>query len=264
MLTYLPSRDDVIACRLSGRMSAEEMENISNKVIEAVERYEKTHIYAEIDGMTGFDVKAWVDQVQRAWPLLGKLRRFGRIAVVTDQPWLRWGTRIESALLPGISYEVFDLAERERALAWVEGKIEQPHDSRLAILPAKQSNVIAFELTGRVSAEAMEDAVGEITARLDSIDGPVRILGIFRRFRMPEAKGVLDTDYFRMKLSAFRRVERYAVVGGPSWFRAWVDLLKPLLRFEVRHFEAHDEAGAWDWVGAHPAQVAREEASGTA
>jgi hypothetical protein len=57
-------------------------------------------------------------------PLFGKLSRFGRVAVVAHQAWVRWGTRLESALLPFISYRTFEPEERDAALAWVETGVE--------------------------------------------------------------------------------------------------------------------------------------------
>lgn len=59
--------------------------------------------------------------MQRAMPLFGKLDRFGRVAVVADQAWIRAGTRLESALLPSIRYRVTMPDERDEALAWVIG-----------------------------------------------------------------------------------------------------------------------------------------------
>jgi hypothetical protein len=264
MLTYLPSREDVIACRISGRMSAEEIEDISDKVLEAVERNETTHVYVETVSMTGFDAKAWAEQIQRGWPVFSKLRRFGRVAVVSDQRWIRWWSRIESALLPGISYEIFDLSERERALAWVEGRIADPHESSFSILPTSGSRVIAFDMAGRASAETMEAVVREMTQRLEAVEGPVRMLGRFQRFRMPEAAGMFDVDFFKMKLTAFRKVERYATVGLPRWFRSTISLVSPLLRSEIRHFDEAEEAEAWAWVGTELAGTARAVAAETA
>lgn len=264
MLKYLPSNDDVIACRISGRLSADELRDLTQKLVGAIDRNPKTHMFCEIAGLTGVDMKGWAEQLPSGLSLFAKLERFGRVAVVSDQQWIRWATRIESALLPNISYEIFDLSERDRALAWVEGRIETPHGSDLRLIPAEGDNVIAFELTGRVSAETMEKAVKEISARIDAIDGPVRVLGRFRNFRMPEPEAVLDSDYLRMKLSALRKVERYAVVGGPGWFDNYIGLLGPLLRFDIRHFEAADEAAAWKWLEAEPADEAKREAFETA
>ena len=50
-----------------------------------------------------------------------KVRGKGRVAVVADQTWIRASTRLESALLPNISYRVYMPEERAEALAWVTG-----------------------------------------------------------------------------------------------------------------------------------------------
>jgi hypothetical protein len=56
-------------------------------------------------------------------PLFGKLERFGRVAIVADQAWVRLGAQIESALLPDISYRTFTPDRSAEALAWVRGSI---------------------------------------------------------------------------------------------------------------------------------------------
>lgn len=48
--------------------------------------------------------------------------RLDRIAVISDEAWLRAASRIESALLPGVSYAVYDADEADAARAWVLGK----------------------------------------------------------------------------------------------------------------------------------------------
>lgn len=264
MLIYLPSKDNVIACTISGRLSVDELRDVTQKLVASIDRNPKTHLFCEIAGLTGIDMNGWTEQLPSGLSLLGKLERFGRIAVVSDQKWIRWATRIESALLPNISYEIFEPSERDRALAWVEGRAETPHGWDLRLIPARGDNVIAFELTGRVSAEAMEKAVKEISARMDEVDGPIRMLGRFRNFRMPEPGAMLDSGYLRMKLSALRKVERYAIVGGPGWFDKYIGMIGPLLRFDIRHFEAADEAAAWQWLEAEPADQAKREALETA
>lgn len=56
----------------------------------------------------------------------------------------------------------------------------------------------------------------------------------------------------KMKLKAIHGVERYALVGGPSWLRSWIGLVGPMFTMEVRHFPADEEELAWAWLGAHP------------
>jgi len=81
-----------------------------------------------MDGsLDGVELSGFGSHIARAMPLFGKLRNFGRVAVVADQAWVRAGTRIESALLPSISYRVFQPPQREEALDWVRhGGRRQP------------------------------------------------------------------------------------------------------------------------------------------
>jgi hypothetical protein len=85
-------------------------------------KHDKIHVYCETHGITGLQLSAMPHHMGRAFPLFGKLGRFGRVAVVADQAWMRFGTRIESAMLPNISYRVCKPEEREEALGWVIGK----------------------------------------------------------------------------------------------------------------------------------------------
>ena len=54
-------------------------------------------------------------------PLMRWVWRLDRIAVVSDEAWMRAASRIESALLPGVTYAVYDSDEAEAARAWVLG-----------------------------------------------------------------------------------------------------------------------------------------------
>ena len=92
----------------------------------AFEHHEKVHVFVETEGISTLELSALPHYFSRAFPLFGKLNRFGRVAVVADQAWVRVGTRIESAVLPFISYRTFEPEGREEALRWVlTGEDEQ-------------------------------------------------------------------------------------------------------------------------------------------
>lgn len=92
-----------------------------DRIEQAMARHEVIHVFVETRSLDGIELSGLGAHVARAMPLLGKLKRFGRVAVVADQAWVRAGTRIESALLPNIRYRVFLPDERDEALDWVRG-----------------------------------------------------------------------------------------------------------------------------------------------
>ncbi len=121
MLEFIDSPDDVIALRVSQKITREDLEKIMDRLDPLIAGDGKVHVFVETQGISGIEVTGLPAYVSRAWPLFGKLDRFGRVAVVADQAWMRAGTRLESAMLPNISYRTYMPEERDEALAWVMG-----------------------------------------------------------------------------------------------------------------------------------------------
>lgn len=120
MIELIDSADDVIAVRVSHRITGADLGAIMDRLDRAMATHDKVHVFVETRDIDSLEVSGLPGYFARAMPLFGKLGRFGRVGVVADQAWIRAGTRIESAMLPFIQYRVFMPAERERALAWVE------------------------------------------------------------------------------------------------------------------------------------------------
>lgn len=121
MLEVLNSPDEVIALRVSHKITSHDLTIIMDHLDDLMSKPGKIHVFVETHEIEGIEVSGLPSFMVRATPLFGKLDRFGRIAVVADQAWVRAGTRLESALLPNISYRTCMPEERDEALAWVKG-----------------------------------------------------------------------------------------------------------------------------------------------
>jgi hypothetical protein len=122
MLHILDSAEDVIAIRISHKITSADLDAIMDRLDDRMNRFERVHVFVETQVIDGLELSGLPGYMARAMPLLTKLNRFGRVAVVADQAWVRLGTRVESMMLPFISYRVFEPEERDDALAWVEGR----------------------------------------------------------------------------------------------------------------------------------------------
>lgn len=251
MIEPIPSSMDVIALKITGKLTRQELDEITTRVESSLAANEKTHIFVEIENFSGFDVGALPDSMPRAAAMLGKLGRFGRIAVVSDQRWIRWATKLESALLPHISYETFTADERHRALAWVEGKLNPLHDPSIRIIETDKPDVLGFELDGRISTADAQAAADYFNKALDR-KRPLRLLGRVKNIEGAELSALFGHKYLQMKVGMLERVDRYAVVGGPTWLCAWISAIDSLVPCELRYFGADQEAQAWAWLGATP------------
>ena len=252
MITYIDSADDVIACSVRGGFTSAEVDALVSKVERELDTNARTHMFVEIDGIADVDWSVLAKQLPRALALLGQLDRFGRIAVVSDDPWIRLWTRAESALLPGISYELFRRRERDRALTWVNGLVERPHAAALTIIPTADPSILAYAIDGSVTAADMDKAVAEFGPRIAGSGGAIRVLAKVGALDFPSVSALFRDRYIDLKRDTLERLERYAVVGGPDWLRKAVKAIAPVLSFEIRYFEPSQEAEAWQWIGASP------------
>jgi hypothetical protein len=121
MLEELDSIDDVLAVRVSHKITGVDLDTVMDRLEAMMAGHEKVHVFVETHGIDGIELTSLPRYMARALPLLGKLDRFGRVAVVADQSWVRAGSRLESAMLPNIKYRVYEPDERAEALAWVTG-----------------------------------------------------------------------------------------------------------------------------------------------
>lgn len=121
MMEWLDSADNVIAIKIADKIAGSDLDTIMDRLDTAMGHHDKVHIFVETRSIDGIEISGLGSYMARAMPLFGKLCRFGRVAVVADQAWVRAGTRIESALLPNISYRTYKPEERDEAFAWVTG-----------------------------------------------------------------------------------------------------------------------------------------------
>lgn len=126
MLTFIDSADDVLALEISGKITGTDLDPIMDRLDRAMANHDKVHVFVETKAIGGLELSSLPSYLTRALPLFGKLHKFGRVAVVADQAWIRAGTRLESAILPNISYRVYMPEERAEALAWVKGPTAAP------------------------------------------------------------------------------------------------------------------------------------------
>ena len=122
MMEIIPSADDVIALMIAHKIVGTDLDAIMDRLDGAMARHDKVHVFVETRSIDGIEIAGLGSCMKRALPLFGKLDRFGRVTVVADQGWIRAATKIESALLPQISYRVFEPEDRDEALAWVMGE----------------------------------------------------------------------------------------------------------------------------------------------
>lgn len=251
MMELLTSNEGTLALRVDGHLSMTDMERVLDELEKRLASSAPIHIYAEILSVSGVDDFRPILPRSRAF--FAHLERFGRVAIVSDIAWVRWASRLESALLPKISYRIFSLDEAAQARAWVDGDSSLAHGRSIRIIETDHPDVLGLAVDGTIAAAEMR----AITARLLSFfrNNPrPRFLARLGRIQGFEPAGALTADFLRMKLDAARRMDRYAIVGGEPWVKTWIETVSHLAPGEVRFFERNEESAAWEWLGARPTE----------
>ena len=122
MHEFIKSPDDVLAVSYTGTITGKDMDAAVDRLDSMLAKPGKIHFFIEMRKLDGIELSAMPHHIARSLPLFGKLDRFGRVAVVADQAWMRVLTRLESALLPHVHYRVSEPEEREEALEWALGR----------------------------------------------------------------------------------------------------------------------------------------------
>lgn len=119
MLEFIEGPKSAIALTISATITDRDLERIMDRLDATMKQSKCVDVFVETRGIEGLQLSALASYTARALPLFGKLKAFRRVAVVADQAWVRAGTRMESLILPFISYRVFRPEQRDEALRWV-------------------------------------------------------------------------------------------------------------------------------------------------
>ena len=115
-------------------------------------------------------------------------------------------------------------------------------------IEASRDDLFAIDIVGHVSAADGENLFGLMEAAYalyPRIDVLVRLVD----YDGVDWAHIADETLKQGAVHALDHVGRCATIGEPDWTR---DARHVLPTIEFRHFEADEEAAAWQWLGAQP------------
>lgn len=205
------------------------------------------NLLIDLTAMAGFSWSAVAEELGHIGLFLKYLYSLDRIAILSDEDWIRSVARLESALLPGVEYQVYDDDEADAALAWVTDQSEAPHRGAFQPIDIGHPNIAGFELSGRLDREESERAVAMARAALEDPDCS-RLMIVIRHWHGFDPDAAISREVMAGKLELMKHLERYAIVGGPDWIRALASTFGALVQPEVRSFDLEDQDKAVAWL----------------
>lgn len=108
--------DKLLACRLQGKHIYEESHKLAGMIDARVAKYGHARCLVEIVGLEGVELRALLEGLEFD---LQHTHQIERCAIVGDQPWERWLTRLLKLFFRGAELRFFPLDQRDAALEWV-------------------------------------------------------------------------------------------------------------------------------------------------
>lgn len=108
-------KDNLIAAKISGKISKEEVQEIHSLIHKIINKNKKVGFYFELDDFHGYELEGlWADlKVDVA-----HLSDYGNMAIVGEEKWQEWAVKA-SDLFTGSEVKYFDLKDKEAAKNWI-------------------------------------------------------------------------------------------------------------------------------------------------
>src|SRR4051794_35843120 len=114
MIEILESPKHLVAIKISGKITAEDIEKTYAATRDALKDSERVSFFAEITEKIGFTPEGLIKDLTEGIKHFGNLSKYYRAAVVTDKGWLGALARVEGLVFASIDVRVFAPVERDK------------------------------------------------------------------------------------------------------------------------------------------------------
>jgi len=109
--------DNVIGCTVDGKISSEDIEQISNVIDEKLKTHDKLRVYVEVNNLDGISLDALSKDLKLGFK---HFNHFDKKAVVTDKGWMLKIAHTLDKIFSNIEVKCFCFEDKEEAVQWVK------------------------------------------------------------------------------------------------------------------------------------------------
>ena len=121
MLEMIDLGDEkIIAYRLGGKITEEEMTSALDIFRERIEKGEKLFVYQEVVSIGGAEINAMIEKFRFFKELGFNFSHFSKIAVVTHSKWLYKIIDLEDKIFKNVEMKGFPVEEKDKALEFLK------------------------------------------------------------------------------------------------------------------------------------------------
>jgi hypothetical protein len=121
MIEYLDFHAiDVIAVKVSGKITSEEFDFLKKEISDKIDQYEKVNWYYEMQDFEGWDLKAFFTDIIFS---IKNTTKFNRIAFVGENSLEKIMAQVSKLFTPA-EIKYFDINNRQSAIDWIKYGVE--------------------------------------------------------------------------------------------------------------------------------------------
>lgn len=118
-------------------------------------------------------------------------------------------------------------------------------------IKTNRADAIGFSVNGVLASSDVENLYGLFEAEAEG-QNHIDMIVIFKEYDGIDWESLFNEDTARIRAEAFKKLRRYAIVGGPSWLNLAIEFFRPFGRIETKWFASKNIDKAWDYIGAKP------------
>ena len=127
MLTFNPLSPRAVEIVAEGHFSGGDVGPALDRMAQLLDEMPRIDLLVDVRGSPSIALSAIGEELKRLPLLFRMIRQIERVAIVADAQWVRIASRIESAMIPGVHYEVYDREEAAHARAWLLRETDEAH-----------------------------------------------------------------------------------------------------------------------------------------
>ena len=173
MIEILESPKHVVAIKVSGEITAEDIKRAYDATNAALKENERVSVFGEVEDSLNFTWEGLYKDLSEGFGQLWKLKHYYRAAVVTDKGWIGALARVEGLMFSSIDVRVFPKSERDKAFAWASETPEplpkpKTPDPAIHLIQTTNDKVFAYEVDGPIYERDIKTAVAGLNEAFEN------------------------------------------------------------------------------------------------
>jgi hypothetical protein len=121
MFTVKKVGNNRVDIEISDKLDSEEMKQALDELVDQSKDLENGLMLYDIIDFKMPSMGALAIEFSRLPALFGLIKKYQRIAVLSDTNWIKKASELEGMLIPGLEIKAFDRNQRKEAEAWLSG-----------------------------------------------------------------------------------------------------------------------------------------------